>query len=510
MDEPTQRPSEEPSPSGNEDSPAHADPPEKRDSSPIVIRIPERRRTEDSVMEMLPEGKTERLSLMRHELAELQRQLIEAQQRIATELLGRAEDAERFEALEVRLRAQEVKAQEDATRAAELTAEISGLRSRLENAASTVEELRRDLVARDARIEESLERHRELTEQLETHVASLREAKALVAARDAELVTRTSERDAVQATQTRLEGELAAALQKHRDLSEQLESLSSSLRDAKTLAATREADLATTTSERDAAQAAQTRLEGELEQTRASLDAARAKAQEIGSLIAGVAQELLGTPGVADLASASEPRPFRSETSSKPAEPAMPPPIPREPRAFEATLAAEPEAPLPPPPSRSRGWLMMVGGAAMGAVLAVGAVKLGGPDSTAASSTAATKLQEIDPAPPALDSPPSAPAGHVEFTVDPTEQARADVRPDAGPSARPENASAASRANAGKNGIIVLPPEADGHRVFVDGRVVEAKDSQVVVPCGPHEVKIGSKGEPRLIEVACDGETPLR
>jgi hypothetical protein len=53
-------------------------------------------------MEGLPEAKAERVAAMRRELAELQRQLIDAQQRIATELQGRADDADRFEALEAK------------------------------------------------------------------------------------------------------------------------------------------------------------------------------------------------------------------------------------------------------------------------------------------------------------------------------------------------------------------------------------------------------------------------
>src|SRR5687767_9017606 len=52
--------------------------------------IPERReRSEHSVIMALPDvAKAERIAAMRRELAELQRQLIEAQQRIATELQG--------------------------------------------------------------------------------------------------------------------------------------------------------------------------------------------------------------------------------------------------------------------------------------------------------------------------------------------------------------------------------------------------------------------------------------
>src|SRR5262245_41349839 len=72
-------------------------------------------RTEHSVMEGLPPAKAERVAAMRRELAELQKQLLDAQQKIATEVQGRAEDAERLEALEAletRLQEQEVKAKE--------------------------------------------------------------------------------------------------------------------------------------------------------------------------------------------------------------------------------------------------------------------------------------------------------------------------------------------------------------------------------------------------------------
>src|SRR5262245_37395995 len=80
------------------------------DGTPVATE-----RTEHSVMEGLPPAKAERIAAMRRELAELQRQLLDAQQKIATEVQGRAEDAERLEALEAletRLQEQEVKAKE--------------------------------------------------------------------------------------------------------------------------------------------------------------------------------------------------------------------------------------------------------------------------------------------------------------------------------------------------------------------------------------------------------------
>src|SRR6185436_569452 len=95
--------------------------------SAVADGVPTETRTEHSVMEGLPPAKAERIAAMRRELADLQRHLIEAQQRIATELQGRAEDAERFEALEARLQAHEAKAQQDTER----SAEIASLQSQL-------------------------------------------------------------------------------------------------------------------------------------------------------------------------------------------------------------------------------------------------------------------------------------------------------------------------------------------------------------------------------------------
>src|SRR5690349_11299751 len=124
----------------------------------------EPRRSEDSIVEGLPtEAKTERIASMRRELADLQKQLLEAQQRIANELSGRAEDAERIEALEARV--------------AELVA--AG--------------------------------------------GAMTEAKTLLEARDAELAARTGERDAAQAATARLETQLDDQAKQHRELAEALE-----------------------------------------------------------------------------------------------------------------------------------------------------------------------------------------------------------------------------------------------------------------------------------------------
>ena len=55
----------------------------------------------------------------------------------------------------------------------------------------------------------------------------------------------------------------------------------------------------------------------------------------------------------------------------------------------------------------------------------------------------------------------------------------------------------------------MLPETADGHRLFVDGKVIPVKDLKAVVPCGTREVKIGSRGTARTLDVACSGETAI-
>jgi chromosome segregation ATPase len=231
------------------------------------------------------DARTERIAFMRHELAELQRQLIDAQRRVATELEGRAEDADRIEELEARLQAQEVKAREDAARIAELADESSGLRVRLESAGRTAEQLRRELEASKARVEESDSKCGELARDLEEQVSSLRDTKTLLAARDEEVATTLAERDAERAARARLEGELQAALGKHGELGEELESSHASLTAVKKLLSESEAELAAMTLERDAQQETRLQVEDDLDKTRRTLEAGRARVQQLAEQI---------------------------------------------------------------------------------------------------------------------------------------------------------------------------------------------------------------------------------
>jgi hypothetical protein len=57
-----------------------------------------------------------------------------------------------------------------------------------------------------------------------------------------------------------------------------------------------------------------------------------------------------------------------------------------------------------------------------------------------------------------------------------------------------------------RTGELRTPPEAHEHRVFVDGRVVAYESGAIVrVTCGPHVVRIGSKGATQLVHVPCGG-----
>jgi hypothetical protein len=441
------------------------------------------------------EGKTERIASMRHELLVLQRSLLEAQQRITSELAGRAEDADRFEALEGRLRDHEVKTTEASSQLAMMTAAYEKLRGEVEQ--------------RDARLEESSKKTRELTELVDQHAASVRDAKEQLAAREVELTAAAVERE----VKTRLEGELDAARGKHRELTEQAERHESALRDTKALLAERDTDLTARTSERDALQATTTRLEGELEELRRTLDSGRGRAQELAKQLTSFGQDLLDAIVAQPGRSAG---PQRSAT--------RPPPIPTSrPRAEAneaivvddrelarsvvedrpAVVAAPAVAPVTTKTPRKTGWALITG-LALGAAVTVVIMQQRGTN---------TPSPAKDPKEGVVEAP--RPAEVVEPGVVAIADAGA-FGDDRSSGATPGDAGALPAqgaeplADAQGTGTIKLPVEADGHRVFVDGHKVEVKNLRVVVPCGKHEVQIGTQGELKTLDVACTGETELR
>ena len=428
-----------------------------RGSGPLSDVSAAAERTEHSVMEGLPPAKAERIAAMRRELAELQRQLTEAQQRIAIELQGRAEDAERVEVLEARLHAADAKAEQDATSAAELVTEVESLRSQLATVSVTAEGLRRAAAVHDVRIDE--------------------------------LATRTAELATEQATRSRLERELDDERTQRLELTGQLETQLASLRDTKGLITALHAEHTAMTSERDA-------LKGELA-------AARAKLQDVANQLTRFGQSLIDG-GEASLTHAnSEPT---SAVASRSAERSKPPPVPppraatpTQPQNVETILEVTAEA-----KSGSRVGLGLIGGVIVGCVATIAVVKWSGSSTThaderqdyaAPSSERASGPASLSATPVQARAVPGAPSDHSTST---------DV------AARPSDDSAshaAAPAEITPDGVIVLPQVAEGHRVFVDGRVVAVKSSRAVVPCGTREIRIGSRGAAQKLDVACGGET---
>ena len=416
--------------------------------SPVPAEQPER--TEHSVMEGLPAAKAERVAAMRRELAELQRQLSEAQQRIATELQGRAEDAERFEALEGRLHAQELKAQQDTTRTAELDTELAGLRSQLATATALAEDLRREAAGRDAQHEERRQQHHDLTEQLELQFASLREAKASIESRDTELAATRSERDA---------------------------------------------------------------LKGELEQTRRELGTARAKVHDVANQVLRLGQDLAEGVEVARTADSSEPKPAVASPSVKRPQP---PPLPR----LAAQTEPEVETILelteqPRLSSRFASALFVFGGVLLGCAVTIAIMKGSSSDSIATVGTSPTTLAAplvTAPAPQAASGPIMPTEAIAQPPASAQTSASSPHTADTDVNAAPKDerpAGSTAPAEIPTDGVLLLPPSAAGHRVYVDGRVAEVNSSRVVVPCGTHEVRIGSSGTARTLAVQCGGETSL-
>jgi serine/threonine-protein kinase len=58
-------------------------------------------------------------------------------------------------------------------------------------------------------------------------------------------------------------------------------------------------------------------------------------------------------------------------------------------------------------------------------------------------------------------------------------------------------------------GELRMPPEAAGHRIYVDGRTVSEGAEAVRVSCGPHTVRIGSAGRAQRVDVPCGAALPL-
>jgi hypothetical protein len=58
--------------------------------------------------------------------------------------------------------------------------------------------------------------------------------------------------------------------------------------------------------------------------------------------------------------------------------------------------------------------------------------------------------------------------------------------------------------------FVTLPRHAAGHRVYVDGRVIDTTRSPLELRCGAHRVRIGSHGRARAVRLPCGGTYALR
>jgi serine/threonine-protein kinase len=108
-----------------------------------------------------------------------------------------------------------------------------------------------------------------------------------------------------------------------------------------------------------------------------------------------------------------------------------------------------------------------------------------------------------------LHRPPRAELARTSTPVAPAAPAVSTVRPATGASPLPAVASSAPVSPDPTHGTLVTPDLADSHRVYVDDRVVGTSGSALQVRCGPHVVRIGSKGRPQKVSVPCGGRVAI-
>lgn len=57
-----------------------------------------------------------------------------------------------------------------------------------------------------------------------------------------------------------------------------------------------------------------------------------------------------------------------------------------------------------------------------------------------------------------------------------------------------------------KMGSLRTDKTGEGHRIYVDGKVVGEGPGPIAVPCGTHSIKVGSSGKDKKVDVPCGGE----
>jgi hypothetical protein len=119
-----------------------------------------------------------------------------------------------------------------------------------------------------------------------------------------------------------------------------------------------------------------------------------------------------------------------------------------------------------------------------------------------ATSAAPSATPAEAPIAPPIAAPTPAPTPTA--TATPTPTATATATPTAAAAATPTaTATPPAPALASGEGTISTPPDAAGHRVFVDGRYAGDSPGPIKVRCGSRVVKVGSGGTPRTVDVPC-------
>jgi hypothetical protein len=209
------------------------------------------------------------------------------------------------------------------------------------------------------------------------------------------------------------------------------------------------------------------------------------------------------------------------EEASAPAEPApaLETPRAREPEAAideppDSEPAAEPELAYEPYAPKKKeggggGWaiallgIAVVGGGVYLAVRAPAEVQAVPAEAGAFSAPA----REAEPAPAREVEPEPVPAREAEPARERERGASASY---AIVEAGLPSPSDAGVVNPGADrGVLLMPPAADSHRVYVDGRLAGVPPPPIVVGCGKHVVKIGSQGREQSVIVPCGGSVSL-
>jgi len=136
------------------------------------------------------------------------------------------------------------------------------------------------------------------------------------------------------------------------------------------------------------------------------------------------------------------------------------------------------------------------------------------PPSASASAPSASAARPPEDAiaivPPAADAAAPSDAGSNDAGT----KTLADAAPAPSDAAVAAEGGASTNAASGRTAkanttILNTALAAPGHRIFVDGRAVAETPAAVEVGCGKHEIKLGSAGTPRTIDLPCGQELTI-